>query len=629
MDIFQLLCSGGPIPAPAMIPEEKIQEILQATDIVALIESYFPLKRAGTNFRAVCPFHNEKTPSFNVNPQRQIFKCFGCGAGGNAIAFVRDYEGLTFPDAVTKVGKMCGIEVVQDQPDPKAAARQRARSRLITLHNQATDWFHENLLKSPDAKGARAYLKGRGIGGEIAKNWQMGYAPADGSQFLSWAKSQGFSAEVLMQSGLAALKDENFPARGLYTRFRDRVMFPIVNDFGDVVAFSGRILDAESKLAKYMNSPETPLFLKSKTLFGFHKSRKPIMKAKKAIVCEGQLDLITCFEFGVENVVAPLGTAFTRDHARVMARYAEEVILCFDSDAAGYKAAERSFGELASEEKLIVRVVEMPEGLDPDTLIRTAGIESFQQRIDTAKHFWDFQIDHLSASMDLDSPRDRIQFANILATTVAKVTDKVVQDGIIHTVATRLRIPADDFRGRVAVAAKRHRVQEGRTAAYSKGQGAEEDPAQAPIQIDNTDIVVLCKLALTDADTRAWLNSERARIDSIRQLMEVDVLVRLWGADYDASSPTAVSAFLSSLPSREESFCTELLIKKTPGSGLNDAMRSLLRLEIKEVENRMEVAKGKLRSAGLADSVMTQTINAVMLLKKELVEKQKSLRNIA
>ena len=160
---------------------------------------------------------------------------------------------------------------------------------------------------------------------------------------------------------------------------------------------------------------------------------------------------------------------------------------------------------------------------------------------------------------------------------------------------------------------------------FAWGPGAETLSGQ----IDNTDIVVLCKLALTDADTRAWLNSERARIDSIRQLMEVDVLVRLWGADYDASSPTAVSAFLSSLPSREESFCTELLIKKTPGSGLNDAMRSLLRLEIKEVENRMEVAKGKLRSAGLADSVMTQTINAVMLLKKELVEKQKSLRNIA
>ncbi len=616
-----------------MIPEEKIQEVLQATDIVALIESYFPLKRAGTNFRAVCPFHNEKTPSFNVNPQRQIFKCFGCGAGGNAIAFVRDYEGLEFPAAVRRLGELVGVEISEEQQDARSIARQKTRSRLIALHQGATDWFHSMLLKSPDAESARSYLKGRGINGEVARNWRIGYAPADGGQFLAWAKSQGFGAELLMQSGLAALRDENFPGRGLYARFRDRVMFPIANDYGDVIAFSGRILDPDSKLAKYMNSPETPLFLKSKTFFGFDKSKRAIIRDGKAIVCEGQLDLITCFESGIENVIAPLGTAFTSEHARIMKRYTEEVILCFDSDAAGYKAAVRSFGELA-EADVMVRVVEMPPGQDPDTLIRSGGVEGFRTRVETAKHFWDYQIDHLSETLDLDSPRDRMEFANLLAATIAHVNDRVVQDGIIHNVSTRLRIPAEDFRGRVAAAANRHRSQQARAASYAQSAGAGQAGAegagssdQPPIQVENTDVIVLCKLALTDLETRAWLTAERPRMPALQQLMDAEILTKLWAADYDASNPTAVSVFLSSLPAREEAFFTDLLIRKTPGSCLEDAKRSLARLEIKEIENRMQVAKGKLRSPSLADSVMTQTINAVMLLKKELVEKQKQLTN--
>ena len=549
-----------------MIPEEKIEEILQATDIVQLIESYFPLKRAGTNFRAVCPFHNEKTPSFNVNPQRQIFKCFGCGVGGNAITFVRDYEGLTYPEAVRRVGALVGIEIVEQELDAKAKAKQRQRSNLVELHEKATAWFHERLLKSADAAGARAYLKGRGLNSEIARNWRIGYAPDDGGRdFLAWAKSEHFSADLLILSGMAALRDENFPARGLYARFRDRVMFPIANDYGDVIAFSGRILDPNSKLAKYMNSPESPLFHKSKTFFGFDKGKRPIIKEKKAIIYEGQLDLITSVEFGIDNAVAQLGTALTADHARTLKRYTEEVILCFDADAAGYGAAEKSFAHLAAIE-VMTRVVEMPPGEDPDTLIRKQGIEAFRQRVDDAKHFWDYQIDHLSGTMDLEDPRDRIQFANILAKTIARVKDKVVQDGIIHSVSTRLRIPAEDFRGRVASATKSVHSEESRAEAYAKRvaeDGRTDTPE--PIKIENTDIIVLCKLALTDPDTRAWLTAERHRMEPLRQMLETDALIKLWGADYDVSTPTAVSVYLSSLPAREEAFYTELLMKKKIG----------------------------------------------------------------
>ena len=620
MEIFRSLV----VAARQMIPEEKIQEVLQATDIVELIESHFPIKRAGTQYRALCPFHSEKTPSFNINPQLQIFKCFGCGKGGNAIAFVREHLGLTFPEAVKHLCQLKNIPFEEGQIDAKDLARQRAVSKLKDLHNKTAEWFHSMLLKSQSADHARSYLKGRGINSNVARRWQIGYAPS-GRPFLEWAESKGFGADLLVQSGLAAPRDENFPDRGLYARFRDRVMFPIVNEFGDVIAFSGRILDPHSKLAKYMNSPETPLFVKSKTFFGFDKSRSAIMKAEQAVVCEGQLDLITCFEFGLENVIAPLGTAFTKDHARAMKRFAKEVVLCFDADDAGYGAAEKSYVHLSAA-GVIVRVADMPAGQDPDSLIRSEGIEQFRQRVDSAKQFWDYQIDHLSAKMDLNDPRNRIQFANILATTIAHVEDKILQEEVVHTVATRLRVPASDFRGRVGQAARRVASQKGRERAYELRANADAEELP-PITAENTDIVVLCKLALSDPETRDWLSAERARIGGVRDVLEADLLIRLWEAEYDVSTPTGVSAFLTSLQAREEAFYTELLMKKTPGTGVADARRSLRRLEIRAIQDRIELKKGNLRAPGLADSAVTQTINDIMALKKELVEKQKQLSN--
>jgi len=600
-----------------MIPEEKIQEILDATDIVELIGTYFPLKRAGTNFRANCPFHNEKTPSFNVNPGIQIFKCFGCGAAGNAIKFVSEHDGLTFPEAVRRLGERAGIHVVDDQPDPAAKERQQTRSKLLQLHKLATEWMHMQLIKSPHAEVARKYLKGRGLNGEIAKRWQIGYAPADGRVTLGWARSAGLADDLLVESGMAARDDRNGQ---LYSRFRDRVMFPICNEIGDVIAFSGRVLDPAASNAKYMNSPETPLFLKSKAFYGFDKSKRPIMKAEKAIVCEGQLDLITCYEAGIENVIAPLGTAFTKQHASLIVRFAKEVILCNDSDAAGYKSTERSYGELAPE-GILVRVVDLPEGLDPDTLIRTKGVEEFQKRVDDAQLFWDYQISHLSSSLNLSEPKDRIQFANILAVTIGRVKEKVVQDQIIFDVSTRLRIPAEDFRGRVAQAAKAQKFRQNRGEGFSSSES--EGNNEPPIVVKDRDIPVLCKLALTDEETRKWLTQERGRIAGLRELMEAQVLIKLWESDYDVTNRTSVSTFLSKLSAREEAYYTEQLMKKLPGSNVNDAKESLKRLERNVTRNKIEILMGKLRTAGLADSEKMQITKRVMLLKKELLEKEK------
>src|SRR6266403_4023820 len=325
------------------IPSETIEQIAASNDIVEVIASYFPVKRAGANFKALCPFHQEKTPSFHVSPSRQTFHCFGCGAGGSVFRFVMEYEHLDFPSAVRKLAARAGITVVEKRSASDEDRQYETRKNLLKLHAEAAGWFHENLTKREIGEPARKYLKQRGITGEIAKRWQLGYAPDEWDAFGSWARGQGYDARELVASGLTKTKDDdqtsNLNPRTSYDRFRGRIMFPIYNDVGEVIAFSGRILKSEAEGAKYINSPETPLFRTGNVLFGLHKTKRSLIEADCAVVCEGQLDLITLFEAGITNVVAPQGTAFTESQARTLKRFVNEVVLCFDADAAGKNAA--------------------------------------------------------------------------------------------------------------------------------------------------------------------------------------------------------------------------------------------------------------------------------------------------
>ena len=370
------------------IPSETIEQIAAANDIVEVISSYFPVKRAGANFKALCPFHQEKTPSFMVSPSRQTFHCFGCGAGGSVFRFVMEYEHVDFPSAVRKLATRAGITIVETRGAAEEDRQYETRRKLLKLHAEAAEWFHQNLIKSEVGESARRYLKCRGITGEIAKRWQLGYAPDEWDSFGNWARAQGYEQRDLIASGLLKTREEN-DAQGrqsAYDRFRGRVMFPICNDVGEVIAFSGRLLKDEEGAAKYLNSPETPLFRKGNILFGLHKSKRALIEANCAIVCEGQLDLISLFEAGITNVVAPQGTAFTENQARILKRFVYEVVLCFDSDAAGAKAAERSLDALLQND-FIIRVIELPPGEDPDSLIRHEGKEQFEKRVANASRF--------------------------------------------------------------------------------------------------------------------------------------------------------------------------------------------------------------------------------------------------
>src|SRR4051794_31844209 len=317
----------------------QIEQISSANDIVEVISSYFPLKRAGSAWTALCPFHQERSPSFRVNPQRQMFKCFGCGAGGSVFRFVMDYEHIDFPTAARKLAERAGIRIEEQELTPEDYAKVGQRKRLLALHAAAADWFHARLMKGQAGDTARQYLKGRGINAEIARSWKIGYAPESWDALLNWAQREGYNMEALTASGLITTRepDEDHRQARTYDRFRHRVMFQICNDLGEVIAFSGRTLQANPKAAKYVNSPEPPLFNKASVLCGLHKTKRALIDKQSAIVCEGQLDLITAFEAGVQNCIAPQGTAFTAKQARILKRYVEEVVLCFAADPAGEK----------------------------------------------------------------------------------------------------------------------------------------------------------------------------------------------------------------------------------------------------------------------------------------------------
>jgi len=404
-----------------LIPENTLEQVRAASDIVEVIGGYFPLKRAGGNHVALCPFHKEKSPSFNVNPQRQIYHCFGCHAGGDVFKFIQEYEHIGFLDAVKRLAERAGIPLEMEE-DPRAGEKRREKDALLKVHEQLAQRWHSVLLNDAAGQPARDYLQARGVSAEAVEAFRLGFAPGDWEDTVNWAKAQKHDPRVMEQAGLVASKDGR-----QYGRFRARLMFPIHDEQGRVIGFSGRVLDADVKGAKYVNSPETPLFHKSKVIYGLDKARRPIIAAESALICEGQLDTIACHMAGIENVVAPQGTALTADHARVLKRYANEVILCFDSDTAGQAAAVRSLDGLL-ESELAIRVMTVPAPHDPDSFIRDEGAEAFRKLMEVAPGFFDFFLQHLAAENDTGSDRGRQAVIRAMGEAVRKTHDAVLLD---------------------------------------------------------------------------------------------------------------------------------------------------------------------------------------------------------
>lgn len=611
----------------ALIPENTIQEILGATDIVELIGGYFTLQRKGQDFWAVCPFHSEKSPSFKVSPSRQSYYCFGCNAKGSAIGFIMEYENLDYPSAIRRLADRASITITQIEDDPATRASAKQRAQLLDLHSKAAQWYHDYLMKvkAPDAENARNYLKDRGLNADVASRWNIGFAPANGDTFAQWAKENNYRGKLMVASGLMSLREESDPSRGLYSRFRDRVMFPLNNDFGETVAFSGRILDPNAKTAKYVNSPETELFSKSKIFFGLDKSRRAISKSQSVIICEGQIDMISCFESGIENVVAPLGTAFTDHHSRTLRRFAgerAEALLCFDSDDAGYKASIRAYRSL-SLAGIFVRAVELPAGEDPDSLIKAQGVSAFQRLIDSARPFYHFQIDRLNESLNINDPRDRVSFANELAPSISIIADSVAREAMINEVATRLGIAATDFRNRVANSTKENQHP---TTSTSGKHSADT----ALFTVEDADVRILLRLALTDENTRRWMEETRGEsLEQIRGMPCADLLTEIWLNPPESSNLHIINAYLTKFPPEKENAIRDVLIERFANLHLEDAQRALLRLRIKALEQARDTTKTKAGQPNLSKSQILDFTSKVESQRKELLDLKKALQNIA
>jgi DNA primase len=565
------------------IAQETVEQVAAASDIVAVVSTYFPLKRAGTEFRAICPFHQEKTPSFYVNPSKQSYYCHGCGAGGAVFQFLMQYENIDFPESVRRLASRAGITIIEAELTAEEETKQSLRKRLLRLHFEVTAWFHSNLLRTKAAAHARSYLKDRGINIETAKRWQIGYAPNTWDSLVQWATAAGFAKGELIESGLVKLREEGNPRSRPYDRFRDRLMFPIHNDFGEVVAFSGRILDPKAKGGKYVNSPETPLFSKGNLLFGLHQSKRFLANARQAIVLEGQLDLITTFEAGIQNVVAPQGTSLTARHAALLRRFADEVVLFFDADAAGQKATERAL-EVLFGAGLQVRIGQMPAGEDPDSLIRKSGSDAFRERVESAEDFFDFQINRNLSAAESKTTAGRVAFARKMSQFISVVPDLVVRDTLISRLASRLKIPRETLQQMVLLSSKQ-----------TQGRSLEEDVAAPQAPMPRHKLAVICKAALVVPDLLSQIRQQPWK--SILQHVDgTELISKIFGSALDPREPASIASFFGGLPKSEAAILSLLLAKE----GLNEEMGQLYwtQLAAGELQRRKRQIETVLRLAG-------------------------------
>ncbi|MBI6683947.1 DNA primase [Pseudomonas viridiflava] len=402
-----------------LIPQSFIDDLLNRTDIVDVVSSRVQLKKTGKNFSACCPFHKEKTPSFSVSPDKQFYYCFGCGAGGNALGFIMDHDNLDFPQAVEDLAKAAGMEVPREQGVKGQKPRQPTDSPLYPLLTAAAEFYRQALKNHPTRKAAVDYLKGRGLSGEIARDFGLGFAPPGWDNLYKHLSSDTLQQKVMIDAGLLI---ENAETGKRYDRFRDRVMFPIRDSRGRVIAFGGRVLGDDKP--KYLNSPETPVFHKGQELYGLFEARKYNRNLDEIIVVEGYMDVIALAQQGLRNAVATLGTATSEEHLKRLFRVVPNVLFCFDGDQAGRNAAWRALEATLSslQDGRRARFLFLPEGEDPDTLVRSEGTDAFRARINQhAQPLADYFFEQLTKEADPRSLEGKAHMATLAAPLIDKV----------------------------------------------------------------------------------------------------------------------------------------------------------------------------------------------------------------
>ena len=414
-------------------PQTFIDELLQQADVLRLVSDYVSLKKKGNSYWACCPFHSEKTPSFHVYPAKGIFKCFGCGKGGSIINFVMEIEGCPFPEAIKIVAEKCGVAIPAAEDSRELEERDKQRAELTQLNQWATEFFEQNLAETPEGRRALDYLTQRGVTEETSKAFRLGYAPNSWDAMGNFLRSRGVSRTQIERSGLVTLKESG----GFYDRFRSRLMFPICDTQGRIVAFGGRILgDGEPK---YLNSPETSLYTKGQHLFGLNQARDAIRRRSFAILVEGYLDFLIPFQAGVKNLVASLGTALTENQVRLLGRYARRIVVNFDPDSAGVAATKRSL-ELLLAEAFKVNVLTLPDNLDPDEYIRAHGSEGYLKLLKGSQPFLDYIVEQSISAHDQTRPTGKVETINAILPYLRLVKDRIERAEQFERIADRLKI---------------------------------------------------------------------------------------------------------------------------------------------------------------------------------------------
>lgn len=426
-------------------PEELVEEIRQKNDIVDVISSYVGLQKKGSNYTCCCPFHNEKTPSFSVNRSRQIYKCFGCGQGGNVVTFVMKYENMTFPEAIKLLADRVGVALPEMEYSAEQKKRESRRSKLLEINKEAAKYFYYQ-LRIPRGEVASQYLDKRQLSQDTRKNWGLGYAPNNGTELIQYLRQKGYSDDLIMDSGLAS-HNERY---GTTCKFWNRVMYPIQDINHRVIGFGGRVMgDGEPK---YLNSPETEIFDKGRNLYGLNFARSS--RAGNMILCEGYMDVIAMHQAGFTQAVASLGTAFTTGQANMLKRYTKDVLLAYDSDGAGVKAALRAIGILR-DVGMSGKVINMQPYKDPDEFMKALGKEAFQERIDQAENAFMFEIRMLEREFDLNDPDGKTRFQQEIARKLCNFSEDAERENYLEAIVEKYHIGYDNMRKLVVnVAAK-------------------------------------------------------------------------------------------------------------------------------------------------------------------------------
>ncbi len=501
--------------------DDLVNQVRDSNDILSVVSEFVQLKKVGGRYVGLCPFHAERTPSFTVSPDKQLFYCFGCHVGGNVFTFIMKLEGLTFPEAVRRLGERAGIDVSENPETPLEREARERRERAYRLNELAMKYYIKVLQKSAAAAPAREYLARRGVGQKAQDLFGIGYAPPGWSALVNAMSRGGAPPHLLVEAGLAAVHTRGSDRR-YYDRFRNRVIFPIVNVYGRVVGFGGRALDDSTP--KYLNSPESPVFNKRTNVYGLNLAAEYIRSSRTAVLVEGYMDVVAAHQAGVCNVVATLGTALTREQARLISRYAQQVVMCYDADSAGSAATERGVDTISGI-GADVRVAMMPEGHDPDSLVRHSGGEALENAIRQAVPYARYRVEQILQATDMSSLDSRLLAAQAVVAVVAGIAGEVERSEYVRELAGRLGVDPS------ALALDVRRAAAGRSdsgvrpvPARPEAFAAPSDPvwgSKAYLEVERA----LIRLAAVSSANRARIASEMGpdgfRVEANRELFEM------------------------------------------------------------------------------------------------------------